>query len=218
MQLKTSESGGITIKGPEVEVAGVKYEEVQCFLGETGAEHDEAVDMELKRLSDRQKSIRERLLQLETSEALRQTLQKKADGKKKRLEARRAAGIGEALKQKEKKRLEVNEKLTKQLQETGWSVPALVHSLEPRVGNSKKQDHNKKRLQALQLQVAALKAKAKAAVKSGGASAPAAKAKAAAKAAPKSAPAAKSGGAPAAAAKPGAKSGGTPRSETPVGL
>ena len=55
--------------------------------------------MELKRLSDRQKSIRERLLQQETSEALRNALQKKADSKKKRLETRRAAFSGEGLKQ-----------------------------------------------------------------------------------------------------------------------
>ena len=171
-----SEAGDVAIRGPEVEVAGVKYEEVQCFLGETT--HQEAVEKELERLTDVQKSIRTRLLELDTSEALRNTLQKKAAEKKRRGAAAMAARSGEALETKLKARKETNEKLRKQLLETGWSVPKLVGSLEPRVGKEKKPSmhlKNKRRLVTCLLKKAAAKAKAKSAAKSGAASTPAAK-------------------------------------------
>ena len=136
VKVQASESGAGAVRGPEVVVAGVKYEEVQCFLG--AADHQKTVDLELQRLTHSQKSLRARLLEFDTSEALRNTLQKKAAEKKKRNAAVRASLTGDALKAKQQKTLETNEKLRKQLQETGWSAPKLVGFLEPRVGKSKK--------------------------------------------------------------------------------
>ena len=112
-------------------VAGVEYEEVQCFLGD---DHEKAVEKGLERLTHSQRSVRSRLQEFTTSEALRNTLQKKAKAKAKRLATRRAALTGEEQEKKLKARKETNEMLTKQAQETGWSVPKLVGSLEPRVG------------------------------------------------------------------------------------
>ena len=181
------------------QVAGARYEEVQCFLG--GIDHLKAVDEELERLTDSQKSVRARLLEFETSDALRQTLQRKALKKSKMSANRKAALSGEALEAKLKAHKETNEKLRKQLLETGWSVPKLVGSLEPRVG-AKKQSaaaHSAKCLLKIKSKLAAAKAKAKAksAATSGGAPAPAAKS--GAKSAKTPAPAAKAGEASSAA-------------------
>ena len=91
-------------------VAGVRYEEVQCFLG--GVDHQKAVDEELERLTDSQKSVMARLLEFKTSDALRQTLQKKALQKSKLGANRKAALSGEALEEKLKARNETNEELS----------------------------------------------------------------------------------------------------------
>ena len=80
--MQTSSTGEVSVRGPEVEVAGVKYEEIQCFLGDVDLETAEA--LELKRLSDCQKSLRSRLQERETSEITRHTLKIKALQKRKR--------------------------------------------------------------------------------------------------------------------------------------
>ena len=98
-------------------VAGGKYEEVQCFLGEF--DWQDAMDKDVERLIQSQKSIKHRLLQIFTSEALRDTLQLRAAERKKRAESKRAACSGEALEKRQKARYEVNLKLTRQALETG---------------------------------------------------------------------------------------------------
>ena len=71
---------------------------------------------------------------------------------------------GEALEQKRQARDEVNERLKKRALETGWSVAKLVGQLEPRVQQKKKSRilHGRAGLKAMQLKVAAAKARAKA--------------------------------------------------------
>ena len=175
--VETSEAGYVTVRGPEVKVAGIGYEEVQCFLG--GVDLQKAVNEELERLTHSQKSVRARLLEFDTSDALRHTLQRKADLKIKLSTNRKATLFGEGLKAKLKARNETNDKLRKQLLETGWSVQKLVGSLEPRVGVKKQStaENQAKGLLKMKLKLAAAKAKAKAksAATSGGAPAPAAK-------------------------------------------
>jgi hypothetical protein len=91
-------------------------------------------------------------------------LLKKAGEAERRRATKQAATSGEALKKKRKARDDVNEKLVKQAQETGWSVGKLVGQLEPRVLQKKATvSKNKKRLEALKA-----KSKAKAGAKAKG--------------------------------------------------
>ena len=145
--MQTSSTGEVSVRGPGVEVAGIRYEEIQCFLGDVDLEAAEA--LELKRLSDCQKSLRSRLQERETSEITRHTLKIKALQKRKRAANAKAKLEGEALEETLKARRDVREKLTAQLKETKWSVTQLVNSLEPRVGKKKSlEEKNKRRLEA----------------------------------------------------------------------
>ena len=53
---------GVLLKGPTEVVAGKKYEQVQCFLGDV--DWNNAMDLELERLEHAQKSVKDRLQEL----------------------------------------------------------------------------------------------------------------------------------------------------------